>query len=160
MLAFESAPGRAFYFLLSTAVRSQRWRAWPFLGRNCLCVLTGLCGRQCGWRSSSKPTAGQHRVALHWSFGAETSLSKSPESAEQRWGIGTGAQAQKRTPEETGRPEAQAAWAVNSAPAKGKCSRLSELLGSGIPRVQWENRPCLRPTPSFRPNHKISPLFS
>lgn len=104
------------------------------------------------WSASGSPFIGVSVLKLAYP--------RAPSLLSKDGGVGTGAQAQKRTPEETGRLEAQTAWAVNPAPAKGKCSSLSELLGSGIPGVQWENGPCLGPTPSFRPSHKISPLFS
>lgn len=65
---------------------------------------------------------------LKWAF------LKSPKSAEQRWGIGYGAHAQKRTGMSLwlhSGPEAHAGLAAN--PAKGKCW----AQGSGASGEQW-----------------------
>ena len=83
--------------LLSTVVRRPWWRAWAFLGSHCLGVLTSLCG-QGVWLELQQQQQAHCRsvpVSPSWAFLCWNCLIQEPESAEQRWGVGFYAHAQK-----------------------------------------------------------------
>lgn len=142
-----------------------------FLPSNCFWVLSCLWGHSVAGRATA---ASSLLVNIHQPFSgvsecAETSMSQEPPGCLAEMGVGLGAHAQRRTPEETSMPwrlhncpETHAGFVVSKAPAKGRCwARDSQSpRGNSTPCVQREKGPHRRLGSSFWPYHKICPPFS
>lgn len=151
-----------WYTLFSTfhSNKNPMESCYLLLGSHCFGVITAFAAdseaaiatvqAHC-WPASVGPLSA-FRWMLKWTF------LKSPESAEQRWGVRYAAHAQKRTTEEI----AVSLWPHSSIGSK-PCQRqllgsgLLEPLGKHMPWVHGKESAHLCLWTSFLPNHRIHP---